>query len=257
MAFPSTNITLKQVCDAYGVPYNMAALRGKYYYTVSPPSALQQVPLTGPISLSLFLGKAAYTGPQTNGPNVITSLGNISYPPNAPIPASFTFTLIGGGGGGGGGGGAIGISSPGGAGGGGANVTPSTNLTFDINQNIAVTSLPNGGPNGFSGQVFGRDSSSGGAGSPAVLTYNSVTYTAGGGGGGGAGANGDGGGSVGSLGAGGIASPSGTNGGNATGQTSPGSPNGGAGGAGGGSLGDGADGTPGGAGSISITWIYY
>ena len=31
MAFPSTNITLKQVCDAYGVASNMAALRGNQF----------------------------------------------------------------------------------------------------------------------------------------------------------------------------------------------------------------------------------
>jgi hypothetical protein len=246
MAFPSTNITLKQVCDAYGVPSNMGALRGKYFYTASnPPSALQQVPLTGPISLSLFVGKTAYTGPQTNGPIAVTSSGNITYPPNAPLPISFSLTLRGGGGGGGGGGqGGYHSSAVGGRGGFGGSgaLIDITNSSYNTSLPINITAIGNGGSPG-------APNAPGTSGGDTVITYNNVTYTAGGGGGGGlGGAGSDVPGAAGTGGNPGNATPSGTNGG---------ANNGGGGGFGGNPNNSGIPGFSGGSGSISITWTYY
>ena len=99
MALPSTNITLKQVCDAYGIPYNMAALRGNYYLDSS--NTVQAVRIApNPISLSFFRGsiplrtlpdqQAVFRPPYT-GPNII-SVGDIRYGFNSATSTVTYFT---------------------------------------------------------------------------------------------------------------------------------------------------------------------
>lgn len=99
MALPSTNITLKQVCDAYGVASNMAALRGNQFLDSS--NNLQTVPIApNPISLSIFRGsiplrtlpdqQAVFRPPYT-GPNIIT-VGDIKYVFNSATSTVTYFT---------------------------------------------------------------------------------------------------------------------------------------------------------------------
>jgi hypothetical protein len=246
MAFPTTNLSLSTVLQAYtGITTgSINNLRSRYYYTPSnPPSTLQQVGTTGSISLGLFLGKSVYTGP-LQITQIITSTGPITFPPNTPLPVRFSFTLEGGGGGGGGGGAGgfhpSAIGGQGGRGGGGA--------LININDASYSTSLPINISSLGSGGAPGGPNASGTSGGDTILTYNNVTYTAGGGGGGGlggAGSNGPG--AFGTSGNPGVASPSGTNGG---------VNNGGGGGPGGTPNNNGLAGFPGGPGSISITWYY-
>jgi hypothetical protein len=246
MAFPSTNLFLSTVLQAYtGITTgSMNNLRSKYYYTASnPPSILQQVGITGSISLGMFLGKTTYTGP-FQVTQTITATGPISYPANAPLPVRFSFTLTGGGGGGGGGGQGgyhpSAVGGEGGRGGSGALININ-NSPYSTTLPINVTALGNGGSPG-------GPNASGTSGGDTVITYNNVTYTAGGGGGGGlGGAGSDGPGAFGTGGNPGVATPSGTNGG---------ANNGGGGGFGGTPNNSGTPGSAGGSGSISITWYY-
>jgi hypothetical protein len=99
MAFPSTNITLKQVCDAYGVASNMAALRGNQFLDSS--NNLQTVPIApNPISLSIFRGSTplrtlpdqpSQFRPPYTGPNTLT-LGDIKYTFNSATSTVTSFT---------------------------------------------------------------------------------------------------------------------------------------------------------------------
>lgn len=99
MAFPSTNITLKQVCDAYGVASNMGALRGNYYLDSS--NNLQTVPIApNPISLSIFRGsfplrtlpdQQTQFRPPYAGPNILT-VGDIKYGFNSATSTVTYFT---------------------------------------------------------------------------------------------------------------------------------------------------------------------
>jgi hypothetical protein len=60
MAFPTTNLGLKEVCEAYGIttaPYSMSALRGKKYY--SSTGVETTIPATGSIVLGDFRGKTS------------------------------------------------------------------------------------------------------------------------------------------------------------------------------------------------------
>lgn len=54
MAFPTTNLSLKAVCDAYGVASNMGALRGKKYYSWEGAEAI--IPASGSFNLGNFRG---------------------------------------------------------------------------------------------------------------------------------------------------------------------------------------------------------
>lgn len=62
--FPSTNIALSQICDAYGVPRNINSLRGRTYWSrpavSSGPLTPTTVPANGPVNMGQFLGN--YTG---------------------------------------------------------------------------------------------------------------------------------------------------------------------------------------------------
>jgi len=60
MAFPSGAITLSAICDAYVVPRNMGALRGKSIFNADGTSTT--VPATGAFSMNSFRGK--YSFPQ-------------------------------------------------------------------------------------------------------------------------------------------------------------------------------------------------
>ena len=60
MAFPQTNLGLKEVCEAYGVttaPYSMSALRGKIHY--SSTETATTIPTSGPISLGDLRGQTS------------------------------------------------------------------------------------------------------------------------------------------------------------------------------------------------------
>jgi hypothetical protein len=60
MAFPSTGLDLKTVCEAYGVtsaPYSMSVLRGKKHY--SSTGAETTIPASGEIVIGDFRGKTS------------------------------------------------------------------------------------------------------------------------------------------------------------------------------------------------------
>jgi len=267
MAFPNPNTTpgatlgLKHVCDAYSVAYDMNNLRGVTYYdsagvTYNAPGTGVIFPLAG-----TFGGKYRLNpSPLLNQPVTSTP---IPLPVGRPTPTQFNITLTGGNGGGGGGGGAYIAYGGGGGGAGGSGAIVSTgNITYDAGLFAALTitfptaggtgnwSANGGGGEGHSiGPPYGQGGGNGVAGQSAVLTYNSVTYTAGGGAGGaggGGGAYSEGG--PGAPGAGGTASPSGTNGATGGGGAGggPGFPDGN----------NGNAGTAGTAGSVSISWYF-
>lgn len=80
MAFPTTNLSLKAVCDAYGVASNMGALRGKIYYQSPNPDA-KTIPSTGALSLDIF--KESYiNNPVVNSGGIYIMSPTIYYTPN-------------------------------------------------------------------------------------------------------------------------------------------------------------------------------
>lgn len=103
MAFPSTNLSLSTICQAYGITgpnsYQMLALRGKQYLDSS--NNLQIVPLTpNPISLSIFRGsiplitlpdQQTQFKPPYAGPNILT-VGDIKYGFNSATSTVTYFT---------------------------------------------------------------------------------------------------------------------------------------------------------------------
>ena len=258
---PGATLGLKQVCDAYGVTYDMNNLRGVTYYdsagvTYNAPGTGIIFPLAGTFGGKYRLNPT----PLLNQPVTSTP---IALPAGRPTPTQFNITLTGGSGGGGGGGGAFIAYGGGGGGAGGSGATVSTGiLTYNSGLFSALTiSFPTaGGTANWGGAGGGGGGSSGGplpgsggagvAGASGILNYDGITYTAGGGAGGGGGGYGDytNQGSAGSVGAGGTASPSGITG------TAGG---GGAGGGGGFPDGNnGAAGTAGAGGSVSISWYF-
>jgi len=272
MAFPSNNLHLSTVLQAYGVT-TMNALRGRIYYNSDGTSGI--IPTNGNFSLSLLFNKWSLNpAPLLDQP--ITTLP-IPLPVNRPTPVRFSITLQSGGGGGGGGGGGY-ISYGGGAGGGGGGASRVTTQQFNYDPasfaTIFVTLSPTirGGPGGGGG--FGgnntSDGSAGSRGGDAGFGFSSPQFTSQvgvairGGAGGGPGFRGQGGGAGGngSGGAGGVISvtPSnvvfGSQGGvGGSGQT-PGSIGGGAGGSGAGNSGGGGIGGSGLPGFASISWIF-
>ena len=61
MPFPSVNLDLISICNAYGIntpPYSISALRGSKYY-IKPSTISKSVPMTGSVDLGQF--KGAYT----------------------------------------------------------------------------------------------------------------------------------------------------------------------------------------------------
>ena len=156
MAFPSSNLSLKSVTDAYGVS-SLLGLVGKTYYDNGGTSHV----VTSPVSLSTFFGKFSLDpSPLLNQPVTSTS---IPLPLNKPTPVHFIMTLVGGDGTGGSGGGSNFTNNGGNGGNGGSGATLITaTLLYNSTKfgNISIT-LP------YSGQ-----------GGDAIVIYDNNTYNA-------------------------------------------------------------------------------
>ena len=79
MAFPATNITLKEVCDGYGVASNMGALAGKIAYDINGNPFT--VPAASPgnnINLGFFSGRYSFNPTQKTLPDVTVGNNDLS-----------------------------------------------------------------------------------------------------------------------------------------------------------------------------------
>lgn len=285
MAFPSTNITLKQVCDAYGVASNMGALSGKSAYDTSGnPFTVPNASPGNNINLAFFSGRYSFN-PTPQVINVVSGITTVS-PPGFPWPNPLRvlIQLTGGGGGAGGNGGSYvspleaGNNSGGAGGGGGGGEYSSQTFTYVSGQSININSFPLGGAGGGGGGAnagfyVGHSGNGGAVGTNASVTFNGNTILAigGQGGGGGGAANVSSAGGGGGGGAGGGSGPGAGNNGNSANQYNGAFGGvcgaGGSNGSGGSSLdqpqnnssggpADGYQGGPGQNGSIIITWYY-
>jgi len=269
MAFPTRDLSLRQVCTTYAKTSNsMNDLRGVIYYNASGVAGTVPSGTTEFALLSTFGGTYPYN-PTPRRTQITTSgvqLPPVQSPIN-PVPLRFFIELTGGGGGSGGNGadftniftgGTINTGGAGGGGGGGAFISGTFN--YDPAKQITVV-VSEGGLGGQGGSGMG------GNGTAASMTYDGSTLVAlpGRGGVGGVSASLSAAGEGGDGGQGGADNPGGTAGSNGSksDQYNPG-PGGAAGVGGSGGVGGtaprggtpgerGHEGTPGDA---FITWIY-
>jgi len=188
---PGATLSLKQVCDAYGIGYDMNNLRAVQFWDIngnasSPPAAPANFPLAG-----TFGGK--YSRNPQSVSQLYSSGTTITPPGNKPPVISFTVQVVGAGGGGGGAGGgyscgAFGDFKAGGGGGGGSSgvvVASSGPIPFSPSTPFLVTyqagGAPGGGANACGCSQSANNGGDGTNGGSTVFTYGTITITAPGG----------------------------------------------------------------------------